>query len=92
MKIKKKFYYEGVELRIVEREEDYMGSEHTVTMIRVLAPNGGMIPILIKRRQTLKSIIEETITALDDFKRRGADVKSTLLQGITTTIKESNQN
>ena len=79
MKVKKKFEYEGIELRIVEREETYMNSESTVTMKRVLAPNGGIIPVKIQHRQTLKSIVEETIKTLDNFKSRGADVKAKLL-------------
>jgi hypothetical protein len=83
MKVKKKFKYEGVELRIVEREETYMNSESTMTMTRVLAPNGGVIPVKIQRKQTLKSIAEETVKTLDNFKSMGADVKTELLQRIT---------
>ena len=82
MKIKKKFEYEGIELRIVEREEAYMNGDQPVTITRVLAPNGGVIPVKIRHRQTLKSIAEETIQALDNFKRMGADVKAELLNPI----------
>jgi len=74
MKVKKKFEYEGIELRIVDREETYLNSTDTMTMRRVIAPNGGLIPVKIQHRQTLKSIVEDTINLLNDFKRRGADV------------------
>ena len=78
MKVKKKFEYEGIELRIVEREEPYMNGKNSMTMTRVLAPNGGTIPVNIQHKQTLKSIVEETIKALDNFKSMGANVKSEL--------------
>ncbi|MDA3781154.1 MAG: hypothetical protein PF487_13155 [Bacteroidales bacterium] len=52
----------------------------SVTMTRVLAPNGYTIPVVIKRRQTLKSIVEETIRVLDNFKNLGADVKNELVK------------
>jgi hypothetical protein len=81
MKVRKKFEYDGVELRIVEREETYMNRKSTVT--RVLTPNGGVIPVKIQRRQTLKSMVEETIKTLDNFKSIGADVKAELLKRIT---------
>lgn len=82
MKVKKKFKYEGIELRIVEKEESYMNSEITMTMLRVLAPNNGVIPVKIQYRQTLKSIVEETIKTLDNFKSMGADIKAELLNNV----------
>jgi hypothetical protein len=78
MKIKKRFMYDGIELRIVEREEPYMNSERGVTMTRVMAPNGGTIPVKIQHRQTLKSIEEETRNTLDNFKRLGCNVRAEL--------------
>lgn len=78
MKVRKIFHYEGIELRIVEREEKYMNNPDPITVTCVLAPNGGEIPVQIYRRQTLKSIVEETIKTLDNFKKMGADVKSEL--------------
>jgi len=78
MKIKKQFNYNGIVLRIVEREENYMNAIDHIKMTRVIAPNGGVIPILIKHKQTLKSIAEETIRLLDGFKNRGADVTEEL--------------
>ena len=77
MKIRKTFYYEEIELRIVEREEPYMNGG-SVTMTRVLAPNGEQIPVQLQRKQTLKSIVEQTLILLDGFKSRGADVKTEL--------------
>ena len=74
MKIKKKFQYEGIELRIVECDEPYMSATEPMKMIRVLAPNGGTVPMQIRHKQTLKSIMAETIETLDNFKSRGADV------------------
>lgn len=82
MKIKKKFNYDGVELQIVEREETYMNASDPIIMTRVMAPNGGTIPIQIKHKQTLKSIMEKSINVLDGFKKRGADVKHILLSDL----------
>ena len=82
MIIKKKFLYNGIELRIVERDEPYMNAKEPLKMTRVIAPNGGTIPIIIKHKQTLKSIMEETIKTLDEFKNRGADVVTELTKKI----------
>ncbi|MFT6125842.1 MAG: actin-related protein [Flavobacteriaceae bacterium] len=78
IKVKKKFDYKGTELRIVEREEPYMNAKEPLIMTRVIAPNNGMIPVNISRKQTLKSIIEDTIILLDDFEKRGANIKQEL--------------
>lgn len=78
MKIRKRFQYDGVELRIVEREESYMNAERTITMTRVLAPNEGVVPVKIQHKQTLKSIVAETIKLLDGLKEMGEDVKTEL--------------
>jgi actin-related protein len=78
IKVKKKFDYKGTELRIVEREEPYMNAKEPLIMTRVIAPNDGMIPVNISRKQTLKSIIEDTIILLDDFEKRGANIKQEL--------------
>lgn len=78
MKVKKRFQYEGVELQIVERDEPYMNNGLTMQMTRVMAPNGGIIPLHLKHKQTQKSIIEDTISLLNGFKERGADVKNIL--------------
>lgn len=78
MKVRKVFTYDGIELKIVEREEElYEGKTYTAT--RVMAPNGGTIPLQLKSNQTLENIVEETVKALDNFKKMGADVKSELL-------------
>ncbi len=80
MKIKKKFYYDEILLQIVEREEPYMNSIHTIKMTRVLAPNDGVVPVKISHKQSLKSIISDTIALLDGFKERGANVKKELTE------------
>lgn len=80
MKVKKKFLYNGITLQIVERDEPYMNAKEPLKMTRVIAPNGGIIPLNIKHKQTLKSIIEDTINTLDGFKQRGADVAKILTQ------------
>lgn len=82
MKVKKVFFYEGIELKIIERDEPYMNSPKPVKMTRVIAPNGGIIPISIVRKDALKSIAKKTINTLDGFKSRGADVKNILIQPI----------
>lgn len=81
MRVKRKFKYEGIELRIVEMEEPYMNAGN-VTVTRVIAPNGGKIPIQIRHKQTLKSIAEVTISTLDGFKKRGADVVEELTRDL----------
>lgn len=80
MKVKKTFLYEGIELKIIERDEPYMNSPEPVKMTRVIAPNGGIIPINIHRKETLKSMVKKTINQLNGFKVRGADVKTILTQ------------
>ena len=82
MKVKKVFHYDGVELKIVDREESYMNATEPIIMTRVMAPNGGTIPVQIKHKQTLKSIVFETVTILDVFKARGANVKQILTEKI----------
>lgn len=82
MKIKKKFIYDGIELTIVEREEPYMNSTEPVLMTRVLSINGGLIPVSIKHKQTLKSIMNDTIQFLDGLKLVGCDVKHELTKEI----------
>lgn len=82
MKVKKRFLYDGMELRIVERDESYMNAKEPLTMMRVMAPNGGIIPVTINHNETLKSIAERTIIALDGFKKRGADIKAELTNKI----------
>lgn len=83
IRVKKKFDYNSITLQIVEREEPYMNAREPLIMIRVIAPNGGSIPIQIQHRQTLKSIAAETIRTLDGFKSRGADVVKGLTEPIT---------
>ena len=80
MKVKKKFLYDGVELRIVEREETYANA--TVVVTAVLAPNGGTVPVIVGRKQTLKNIITETISTLDALKAKGIDVITPLITPI----------
>lgn len=84
MKVKKKFTYNGMTLQIVEREETYLNSPDPVIMTRVIAPNGGVIPVSIKHKQTLKSIAECTIDTLEGFKKRGADVVKIMTEPLKT--------
>lgn len=83
-KVKKQFEYRGHTLRIVERDEAYMNAPVPVRMTRVLAPNWGIIPVQINRRQTLKSIQADTAALLDSFENRGADIHQELTKDITT--------
>ena len=82
MKVRKSFEYKRITLRIVEREEPYMNSPDPVKVTRVLAPNGGSVPVKIQRKQTLKSIQADTIEMLDSFAVRGADVVNELTKHI----------
>lgn len=81
IRIRKTFQYNGLKLRIVEREEPYMNAIEPVTMTRVIAPNGGMIPIG-PTPKTLKAIQQATIEALNSFKQRGANVIEELTKPI----------
>ena len=71
---RKKFTYDGIELIITEVEEPYMNSAEPVKVMRVLAPNGGHLPLNLRYKQTLKSIQRDAINLLDSFKKRGADI------------------
>lgn len=82
LKVRKRFDYQGIELRIVEREEFYSNSKEPVVKTRVLAPNGGNIPYTIKPNELLKDIIYEVTWLLDSFAERGADVKEELTKEI----------
>jgi hypothetical protein len=82
MKVKKKFEYNGVTLQIVERPEPYMNATEPLIMTRVIAPNGGSVPVSIGHRDTLKAIIAKTIAALDGFAASGANVIETLINPI----------
>ncbi len=84
MKIKCQFYYENIKLLLIQREEPYLNSGATVTLHRVIAPNGEALPINFKHKQTLKSMREDTYALLDSFKARGADVKKELTTGAMT--------
>lgn len=73
LKIRKKFQYKGIELQIVDTEE-ILYLERTANFLRVIAPNGGIVPVNIQINETLKSIVQKTIEKLDGFEKRGCDV------------------
>jgi len=85
MKVKKKFDYKGIELQIVDREEPYLNSGETITMTRVIAPNGGIIPVKITTRQTLASIALDTIKLLDTIAESGVNVEEELTKRLLGT-------
>jgi len=66
------------ELKIALVEVPYMSSPDPVQVTKVVAPNGGTLPISLKHRQTLKDIANECVKMLDGFKERGADVDTEL--------------
>lgn len=82
MKIKRKFTYHDIELQIVDREENYMNAAEKVTVRRVIAPNGGIIPLNLRHKQTLKSIVDDTITFLKLMHDNGANVAEELTKEI----------
>ena len=85
-RVKKVFQYENLNLVIAEVcfNFDFRGKKQNGTVLTVLAPNGGSIPIgSIYQRETLKSIQERTITALNDFAKRGCDVRNELTRTIS---------
>ena len=83
MKVRKTFTYKEIELRIVEREEDYMNNPNAkMTMTRVLAPNGGSLPLQLNKKDSLKSIVDMSTTLLKSFEDRGANIKEELTKEI----------
>lgn len=82
-KVRKKFFYDDIELKIVSREEPiYKGSDRMLTTTKIIAPNGGVIPYKVNHKETLKSIVKGVTDALDGFKKRGADIKKELTSEI----------
>ena len=85
-RVKKAFQYEDLHIIIAEVAFDIniLGKQEKYYTNSVIAPNGGSIPIgIIQKRETLKSIQERTINALNDFKKRGADVKNELTRTLS---------
>ena len=84
-KVKKVFQYESVNIIIAFVNYEFkIGRKKQIGQtLTVLAPNGGKIPIYIQSRETLKSIQERTINALNDFAKRGADVRNELTKTIS---------
>lgn len=74
--VRRRFQYEGLTFRIVERDENCMGKADIVmSMTRVLGPNNGSLPMNISRKWTLKRIQEEAIGVLEVLKSMGADIQ-----------------
>ena len=83
MKTRKKFTYDGIELIIAEVDEPYMNATETVKVTRVIAPNGGHLPLYnLRRKQTLKSIESDAVALLDGLKKIGADIVKELTGAI----------
>ncbi len=80
MKVKKVFYYNNIELKIVDRLEDYINSKNQVVVRRVIAPNGKTFPISINNKESLKSIQERVMLLIDQFHTRGANIEKELTE------------
>ena len=74
IKCLKKFYYEGVELKIVKQVEPYMNSPEGVTMTRAISPNGKQFPICINKCDTLKIIQTKVLNCIESAEKHGIDV------------------
>ena len=84
VKVKKVFQYEDITLIVASCLIKYDEIKEKLEVTNVLAPNGGRIPIGgTTYKDTLKSIQERTINALNDFKKRGADVKHELTRTLS---------
>lgn len=83
VRTEKKFMYNNHELRIVMRSEPYMNAAEPVLVRRVLAPNGGVIPINIRKGDTLKDIASRTADLLNIFQKSGANTDHELTHKIT---------
>lgn len=82
-RVKKVFQYENLNIIIAFCSTEYMNGKEKMEITRVIAPNGGIIPIRFGSKETLKSIQEKTINTLNDFKKRGADVKNELTRTLS---------
>lgn len=82
-RVKKVFQYEKLNIIITTCLTEYMNGKEKMELTRVIAPNGGNIPIRFDHKETLKSIQEKTINFLNDFKKRGADVKNELTRTLS---------
>lgn len=82
-RVRRKFYYKGIELRIVYREEPYMNATSPTIATRVLSVNGGTIPISINHKETLRSITAKTVEFLDNMEVLGYDIKQELTKELS---------
>lgn len=82
-RVKKVFQYEDLNIIIASCIVEYMNGKEKMELTKVIAPNGGNIPVRFDYKETLKSIQEKTINALNDFKKRGADVKNELTRTLS---------
>lgn len=80
IKIRKKFSFQGITLKICLVEEQYLNAEQPVQVTRVVAPNGGIVPITVQYRESLKRIQERSIEILETLQQRGNDVLLELTQ------------
>lgn len=72
LRVIKKFQFDGHELRIVEMKERYMSAH--IVMQRAVNAYGFKMPISFNHRQTVKSMIQQTLETLESFKSGGADM------------------
>lgn len=79
-KIRKTFSVYGIELRIVDRDEPYMGGT-SVRMTRVVNSHGLLLPMRYKHKQTLKALQQTAIEFIEAMKKRGCDVVKELNKG-----------
>lgn len=82
-RVKKVFQYENMNIIIASCLTEYMNGKEKMELTQVIAPNGGNIPVRFDYKETLKSIQEKTITALNDFAKRGCDVRNELTRTIS---------
>lgn len=78
VKTLRKIEYKGMVLSLVLRAELFMNAAEPLIMTRVIAPNGGNIPIRIEGRETQKSIISKCLDFLKGMETSGYDVKKEL--------------
>lgn len=76
-KIRKTFSVYGVELRIVDRDEQYMNGG-TVRMTRVVNPHGLVLPMRYQNFKTLKAMQQAAIDFIELMKKLGADIPTEL--------------
>lgn len=84
LKVRKRFKWEGVELRLVDKEVPYM-NDIPLVMIRAVAPNDGVIPVQFSGGDTQKVMAAKTIAFIEQLYTLGK-TKEEIIAELTKTL------